>query len=68
MSEFLAHVIIVFFLTIITGLPRVGCQYNYASSDGVKKVLDRDLNGDGKTDLLVGQQSGAVLLHLNNTK
>jgi hypothetical protein len=27
-----------------------------------------DLNGDGKTDLLVGQQSGAVLLHLNNTK
>jgi hypothetical protein len=26
-----------------------------------------DMNGDGKLDVLVGQLSGAVLLHLNNT-
>lgn len=42
MSVFVALWIIVFLLTIIVELPRDGYQYNYASSDGVKKVLDMD--------------------------
>ena len=68
MSVFFAPRIIVFFLTIIARLPRDGYQYNYASSDGVKKVLDRDVNGDGKLDVAVSAQGlGISSVFLNAT-
>lgn len=40
----------------------------YVSACEVLQAVMLDMNWDGKTDLLVGQLSGAVLLHLNNTK